>query len=191
MFSWEASSRKVTAELGSALCEPQAALPSRPPSPPRQGEDWGTCSFEDPLNLKRIKGGKSLLQKKDFLFPIFKERDFFPPFANVRVSGALRSRQAVSAGMCLRTKHTHIHFSAFCSQIIFGFEVTNLQILFPFQSLPWGEVQSLIQKQFSTGGVPTASLVPPHRPSHGCASGSPELPTVSTRKHLDQAKLEV
>lgn len=96
--------------------------------------------------------------------------------------------------MCLRTKHTDIHFSSVCSQIIFGFEVTNLQILFPFQSLPWGEVQSLIQKQFSTGGVPTASLVPPHRPTPsalGCASGFPELPTVSTRKLLDQAKLEV
>lgn len=72
---------------GIRLCPLQASgFPTTPlPSPTRgegraQGPELHTCSFEDLLSLKRIKGGgKSLLRKKDFLLTIFKEkRKIFP-----------------------------------------------------------------------------------------------------------------
>lgn len=77
------------------------------------------------------------------------------------MSGVFRSRQGVSAETLLRREaHTHSHFSFFCSHIILVFEAMNLQILFPFQSLPWGKVQRVPQVQMSADGVHVMSLSP-------------------------------
>ena len=112
---------------------PFTSLGLAPVTPAQEG-GWGsgtlrscTCSFEDPLNLKRIKGEKSTREKKISSFPFLKKRDF--PF--------LCQRQRVwstEAGRCeCWERHAFPFF-----QIIFGFEVTNVHILLPSQSRPSG-----------------------------------------------------